>query len=147
MENNLWKYILNQNYLIRFDESIVQIYEIMSIDKINLSFEFETKGLISSIQFNPLLDNIIIISFTDGTCKIYNLLKKSGKEEILFECIKKENIKLSLFNIFDPNVIATLTKKNDLYIWDIRNLYYSNIMNINMSINRIKWSHYDKDYI
>ena len=147
METDLWKYILNQKYLIKYDGSNVYIYELISNKKSNLLITFETIEQIRSIQFNHLVPNIIIISFSNGTCKIYNILKKSDKEDILFECMKNEYIKLSIFNIYDPNIIATLTKSNDLYIWDIRKRCYLNIINSKEKINKIKWSLYGCDYL
>ena len=147
MENILWKYTLNQQYLIEYKGRNVNVYEIILKDKTNLLFTFKTQAQISSIQFNPLVYNIIMISFNNGTCKIYNILKYSDKEDILFESKKNENITLSLFNIYDPNIIATLTESNDLYIWDIRKLYYLNIIHIKEEMKSLKWSNYDKDYI
>jgi hypothetical protein len=75
------------------------IWEILSNAQSEFLFEFETESDITSIQFNPLINNIIIVSFRDETCKIYNILKKSNKEDILFECNKNEKIILSIFNI------------------------------------------------
>ena len=142
---DVWNYVLNQKYVIQYRENNVCIYGINSDNKCNLIIKFETKAQINSIQFNPLINNIIIISFNDGTCKIYNILKKSDKEDILFECVKKENIRLCRFNIYNPNIILTLTAKNNLYIWDVRKLYYLNLINLKEEKLNIKWSHYDSD--
>ena len=144
---DVWNYVLNQKYVIQYRENNVCIYGINSDNKCNLIIKFETKAQINSVQFNPSVNNIIILSFNDGTCKIYNILKKSDKEDILFECVKKENIRLCRFNIYNPNIILTLTAKNNLYIWDVRKLYYLNLINLKEEKLNIKWSHYDSDYL
>ena len=147
MESNRWKFVLNKEFLIKYDEKNVFIYKIELNDKTMLLFQFKSEISITFIQFNPLVDNIIILSFNNGTCKIYNLLNKSDKEEILFECIKKEDIKFSLFNIFDPNIIVTKNSNQDIYIWDVRKLFYLFVINMEENLDNIKWSHYGSDYI
>ena len=147
MSNKFFKYALNQKYLIKYDEKKVNIFEIIQNNKTNLLFRFKTNSNISSIEFNPLVFNIIIISFYDGTCKIYNILKHSGNEDIIFESMKNEKIKFSLFNIYNPNIIASMTKSKDLYIWDIRKLYYLNILHIKEDIQSLNWSFYGSNYL
>ena len=144
---SLLKSVLNQKFLIIYKSKRVQIYEILEKVKTNLFFKFETKNAISSIEFNPLIDNIIIISFINGTCKIYNILKKSDKEDIFFESVKDDYIVLSIFNIYDSNIIATLNSNNDYFIWDVRNLHYLNYIYNCDEINSMKWSHYGKNYL
>ena len=100
--NNFWKTILNQKFFIRYDEYNVQIYEIISKSQTKLLKKFITEIAITSIQFNSLVPNIIILSLVNGICKIYNVLNKNNKEDILFENSNKEYIKTSLFNIYDP---------------------------------------------
>ena len=141
------KSIVNQKFFIKYNAEIVDVYEIISKNDTKLFFSFQTKDEITSIQFNPLVPNIIILSFVNGTCKIYNILNKNEKEDILFENSNKENISSSLFNIFDPNIIATITKRNIIYIWDIRKLYYLNIINIENVNIKIKWSYFDVNFL
>ena len=144
---DIWKYILNQNYLIEYASMKVKIYEIISNAQTNLILQFSTEEDIKIIKFNPLVSNIIIISFSNGTCKIYNILNKSEKEDILFESKKEKSIKLSVFNNFDPNIIATLSWENIIYIWDIRKLYYINIFNFDDKEINMKWSYYGVNYL
>ena len=142
-----WEFVINEKYFIYYDSQNVMIWEILSNAQSEFLFEFETESDITSIQFNPLINNIIIVSFKDETCKIYNILKKSNKEDILFECNKNEKIILSIFNIFNPNLIATLTSSNNIYIWDVRKVLYLNIIKMEKQINMIRWSNYDSDYL
>ena len=142
-----WEFVINEKYFIYYDSQNVMIWEILSNAQSEFLFEFETESDITSIQFNPLINNIIIVSFRDETCKIYNILKKSNKEDISFECNKNEKIILSIFNIFNPNLIATLTSSNNIYIWDIRKVLYLNIIKMEKQINMIRWSNYDSDYL
>ena len=144
---SLRKSVLNQKFLIIYKSKQVQIYEILENVKTNLFFKFETEICINSIELNPLIDNIIIISFINGTCKIYNILKKSDKEDILFESVKDDKIELSAFNIYEPNIIATLNSNNDIFIWDVRNFYYLNYLDNCSMINKMKWSYYGKNYL
>ena len=143
MSSNRWKFILNDRYFIHHDNKNVEIYEIFSNTESKLILEIKTEIIISSIGFNPLVNNIIIISFHNGTFKIYNLLNKDKKENILFECNKKEEIDLSIFNIFNPNLIAVLTFNNNIYILDVRYCQYLNIIKLEDKINTIRWSHFD----
>ena len=143
MSSNRWKFVLNDRYFIHHDNKNVEIYEIFSNTESKLILEIKTEIVISSIGFNPLVNNIIIISFHNGTFKIYNLLNKDKKENILFECNKKEEIDLSIFNIFNPNLIAVLTFNNNIYILDVRYCQYLNIIKLEDKINTIRWSHFD----
>ena len=147
MISSFGKNVLNEKYLIQYDETNVVCYEIVSNAENELLFEFKSEINIISIQFNPLVNNIILVSFGNGSCKIYNILNKSDKEDILFECKEKESIISSMFNIFNPNIVVTLNTNNIIYIWDVRKLYYLYIININFTINKLKFSHYDKNYI
>ena len=120
--NEFWKNILNQKFFIIYDDYNVQIYEILPKSQTKLLKKFVTETAITSIQFNRLVPNIIILSFVNGICKIYNILNKNDKEDILYENENKDYIiKTSLFNIFDPNIIATISR-NAICIWDIRKL-------------------------
>ena len=146
MKKKSWSTILNQNFFIKYNQYNVQIYEIISKSQTKLLKKFGTETEITSIQFNTLVPNIIILSFINGICKIYNILNQNDKEDILFENANKEYILISLFNIFDPNIIATVTK-DTISIWDIRKLYYLNILKTNYEIIDAKWSYYDKNHI
>ena len=122
MKKKSWSTILNQNFFIKYNQYNVQIYEIISKSQTKLLKKFVTEIAITSIQFNRLVPNIIILSFVNGICKIYNILNKNDKEDILYENENKDYIiKTSLFNIFDPNIIATISR-NAICIWDIRKL-------------------------
>ena len=147
MSGKFFRFVLNQKYLIKYDDGNVNIFEIIQNNKINLLFKFTTNANISSIEFNPLIYNIILISFDDGTCKIYNILKHSGNEDIIFESMKNEKIKFSLFNTYNPNIIASMTKSMDLYIWDVRKLYYLNLLHIKEDIQSLNWSFYGSNYL
>ena len=146
--DSLWKSILNQKYFIKYYMHKVDIYEINSESQTKIFHTFETETRITSIQFNPLVPNIIILSLINGMCKIYNILNKNDKEDILFENVNKEFIIFSTFNIFDPNIIATTNSNDTITIWDIRKLYYINILKTeNEIIYNVKWSHYGNNYL
>ena len=147
MISSFGKNVLNEKYLIQYDETNVVCYKIVSNAENELLFEFKSEINIISIQFNPLVNNIILVSFGNGSCKIYNIMNKTDKEDILFECKEKASIKLSMFNIFNPNIVATLNSNNKIYIWDVRKLYYLNVININDKIIKLKFSHYGDNYI
>ena len=138
--------ILNQKYLVKYKNYNVEIHEIFPKGKTNEFFKFKTETLISNIKFNPLVENIIIISFFNGTCKIYNILNKNKKEDIFFECIQEESIAYSYFNIFDPNKVASLSDDNNIFIWDVR---YHNQKKIDScdTIYSMKWSYYGSKYL
>ena len=151
MNGSFGKSVHNQEYLIEYMSENVYIYKIISDIETKLLMNFKTNFPISDIHFNPLVGNIIILSFTNGVCKIYNLLKMNDKEEIKevisFECIKNDNIITSIFNNFDPNKIASINSKNDIFIWDIRNLYFLNVINNFENINKMKWSNFNKNFL
>ena len=143
----LWKTVLNQKFFIKYVVRNIQIYEIITNNQTKLFLTFKTEAEITSIQFNPFVENIILISFMNGICKIYNIFNKNNKEDILFENINKERINISLFNNFDPNIIATVSDNNSISIWDVRKLFYLNILNIDNEIIKVKWSYYGKNYL
>lgn len=147
MKKSYWNCIFNHKYLVKYKLTHVNIYEISSNTTINLLLNFQTNIQISSIEFNPLVYNIIIISFINGTCKIYNILNKSDKGDITFECIKNNNIVSSIFNIFDPNIVATINEISDIFIWDIRKPYFFKEIDNIIDIINTKWSHFDKNYL
>ena len=143
-----WKYVLNKKYIVQYKLNLVEVYEAISKDKKDLIWKFKTKEFISNVEINPFVENIILISFFNGSCKIYNILNKSENGDIEFESIKDdEYIELSIFNKCDPNIIATLNTTNDIFIWDIRNPFLlSKIMNY-YEVIRLKWNHYRSEYI
>ena len=145
MSSYPWKYILNKSFCVRYRLNDVEIYEINPKEKNEPLLKFETE-LISHIAFNPLVENIIIISFYNK-CSIYNILNKNDKEVIIFEGINDKYLQFSLFNIFDPNIIATLNKSFDIFIWDVRKPFLSNKITNKGEITKMKWSHYGKEYI
>ena len=147
MKKSYWNCIFNHKYFVKYKLTHVNIYEISSNTTINLLLNFQTNIQISSIEFNPLVYNIIIISFINGTCKIYNILNKSDKGDITFECIKNNNIVSSIFNIFDPNIVATINEISDIFIWDIRKPYFFKEIDNIIDIINTKWSHFDKNYL
>ena len=61
--------------------------------------------------------------------------------------MKDDYIVLSIFNIYDSNIIEALNSNNDYFIWDVRNLHYLNYIYNCDEINSMKWSHYGKNYL
>ena len=143
------KFVLNKNYLIKYNGDRAEIYEINSELKLNLILTLtydEEREFITDIRFNPIIDSIIIISFWSGHCKIYNLLNKNKKEDILFESINNKPIMFSIFNLFDPNRIATVNRNKEIFFWDVRNNFLlTKIGNIG-EIYLMKWSYFGSDY-
>ena len=147
MKKSFYQYVFNQQFMVKYRSKNVQIYEITSLLKLNLLLKFKTTISITDIQFNPFVSNIILLSFDNGTCKIYNILDKSDKEKIIFESIKNGSILLSVFNTFNPNIIASINENNDIFIWDIRKLTFLNVIDNCDEIIKIKWSHYDSNFL
>ena len=98
-------YIMNKRFLIEYDESQIIIFEIKSERNLNKLFEFQENNEITSVIFNPSVDNIILVSYYNGNCKIYILLNKNDKNYILFEGIKNNKIIKPEFNYLNPNII------------------------------------------
>ena len=146
MPNN-WNYVLNQKYLVKYKINIVEIYELTSKGKNDIFFKFKTQEVISHIEINPFVENIFLISFYNRICEIYNISNKSDKGEIHFETIKDDYVQYSHFNIFNPNIIATLNLNNDIFIWDVRKPFLINKIVNSEEICKIKWSHYGENYI
>lgn len=54
-------YIMNKRFLIEYDESQIIIFEIKSERNLNKLFEFQENNEITSVIFNPSVDNIILL--------------------------------------------------------------------------------------
>ena len=122
------KIIFNQKYIISFYLVNIRIYENKKPKKfLDLSFD----EVITDIQFNPILDNIILVSFFKGYCKIYKIEEQKLLEKITFEGINNQIIGTSKFNYLNTNIIASLSNYKTIIIWDIRELIYINVININ----------------
>ena len=133
------KYFFNSNYFIELLENIViNFYKIDNLNQIisNKNYDFA----ISNIEFNPVKENIIVISFYNGYCKICNISDKGIEEKIVFEGIDNQKIKKSIFNVFNTNIIASLNLINKILIWDVRKQRFWNIINFKDNIINIKWN-------
>ena len=131
------KIIFNQKYIITFKQNKIKIYESYFISKINLVLKFSSDESITDIQFHPLLDNIILVSFFKGFCKIYEIDKQNLQEKIKFEGINEQMIEISKFNYLDTNIIASLSNSK-IIIWDVRNIKYINVIKIQEERKRIE---------
>ena len=107
----------------------------IKIDK-NLLLTFNFSNNITDIQFNPILDNVILISFDKGFCKIYEIEKENIIEKITFEAINDKYIEQSKFNYLNTNIIASLIENNTIIIWDVNNIKYINVINYNKKIKK-----------
>ena len=151
MMNDLEKINYNKKFVVIYSKYSINIYEghSLSIPKIVL----KTKE-ISNIIFNPIEDNMILVSFVDGSCKIYLISDKILEEKILFEGINNEQILKSKFNDLNTSIIASLNiienEKQDMIkkiiIWDVRNAFYSRIINIEQIID-FKWNNFSEDLL
>ena len=133
------KYFFNSNYFIELLENIViNFYKIDNLNQIisNKNYDFA----ISNIEFNPVKENIIVISFYNGYCKICNISDKGIEEKIVFDGIDNQKIKKSIFNVFNTNIIASLNLINKILIWDVRKQRFWNIINFKDNIINIKWN-------
>ena len=127
------KFIFNKQFIIIYTINLIDIYEYnenCSSIKDNSILHFEINN-IADIKFNPIKDNIILISYGNGICKIYDIfeakLKKKLEEKIIFEGIK-EKTNGSKFNELNTNIIATICDINNIIIWDVRKSKYINII-------------------
>ena len=124
------KIIFNQEYIIRFEIDNIQIYENKNLNsKLVLDLSFDE--YINDIQFNPILNNVVLVSFCKGYCKIYKIEEKKLLEKITFEGINNKIIGKSKFNYLNTNIIASLSNHKTIIIWDIRDIKYVNVININ----------------
>ena len=140
----------NKKFVLIYDDISIKIYESNSLSKPKIVFEI---GHISNIQFNPIVDNMILVSFADGSCKIYLISDDILEEKILFEGVNNQKILKSKFNELNTNIIASLNRnKNNkekvqkIIIWDVRNKFYSYVINIEQ-INDFKWNNFSEDLL
>jgi len=96
---------------------------------------------------------MILVSFADGSCKIYLISDDILEEKILFEGVNNQKILKSKFNELNTNIIASLNRnKNNkekvqkIIIWDVRNKFYSYVINIEQ-INDFKWNNFSEDLL
>ena len=119
--------IYNQKYIIIYALNFIKVYE--NYTKQNIFTYYILKDdLITDIQFNPILDNIILVSFSKGFCKIYEIVKNKIEEKINFEGIYDQLIVKSKFSYLNPNIIASLNFFKAIIIWDVRYKKYINII-------------------
>ena len=138
MEINKKFIICNQKYIIIYHYNTIYIYKMdIKIDK-NLLLNFNFSDNITDIQFNPILDNVILISFDKGFCKIYEIEKEKIIEKITFEGINDKYIEQSKFNYLNTNIIASLIENNTIIIWDVNNIKYINVIDYNKKIKIIE---------
>ena len=84
MLGNTEKIIFNKKFNIIYSRDSIDIYEYKENDssiKDNLILNLEINN-ISDIQFNPIKENIILISYEKGICKIYNICEAKLKEKL-----------------------------------------------------------------
>ena len=151
MIDDLEKINYNKKFVVIYSKYSINIYEghLISNPKIVL----KTKE-ISNIIFNPIEDNMILVSFVDGSCKIYLISDNILEEKILFEGINNEQILKSKFNELNTSIIASLNiienEKQDMIkkiiIWDVRNAFYSHVINIEQIID-FKWNNFSEDFL
>ena len=99
------KIVYNKKFVLIYDDSSINIYENNSLSSPKLVFGTE---FISNIQFNPIIDNMILVSFSNGSCKIYLILENKLEEKILFEGINNQKILKSNFNELNTNIILAI---------------------------------------
>jgi len=130
---------LNSKYCIELLEcTIINLYKNNDLNKIISKINYDND--ITDIEFNPVKENIIVISFSKGYCKICNISDQGIEEKILFEGINNKKIKKSIFNEFNTNIIASLSILNKIIIWDVRLQKFENVMQFKERIIKIKWS-------
>ena len=84
MLGNTEKIIFNKKFNIIYSRDSIDIYEYKENDssiKDNLILNLEINN-ISDIQFNPIKENIILISYENGICKIYDICEAKLKEKL-----------------------------------------------------------------
>ena len=151
MINDLEKINYNKKFFVIYSRCSINIYESHSMS--NPKIVLKTKE-ISNIIFNPIVDNIILISFVDGSCKIYLIYDNILEEKIFFEGINSQTILKSKFNVLNTSIIASLNiienEKQDMIqkiiIWDVRNSFYSHIINIEQIFD-FKWNKFSEDLL
>ena len=144
------KIIYNQKYMIMYGSQTIDLYDISNELEKNLILFFEFPDNITDIKFNPILNNIILVSFIKGFCKIYEISGKEIQEKINFEGINERAIVESKFSYLNPNIIASFNEYNTIIIWDVTDIKYINIINNNEEkekekILNFKWNRLFKD--
>ena len=146
----LGKITFNQKYVINYRENQMDIYENKKIVTNFLILKYEFDEYITDIQFNPVLSDIILVSYFKGYCKIFQIVENKIHEKIKFEGINDQKIKISQFNDLNVNIIASLSNTESIIIWDIRDIKYINVLKIEKEDIRIinfKWNRLIKDSI
>ena len=140
------KYFFNSNYFIELLENIfINLYKIDNLNQIIASKKYAHH--ISDIVFNPVKENIIIISFYNGYSKICNISDMGIEEKIVFEGISNQKIRKTIFNEFNTNIIASIDLQNKIIIWDVRKQRFWNIIDFKDNIIIIKWNKKYKDIL
>ena len=142
-----YNYTFNQRFFIKYDSHEVKIYEIGSGKKENIYLEFRNKIEITTIDFNPSISNIALISYADGTCRIFNLLNQNSKDLILFEGMNDSKIFSSKFSYWNPNVIASININSTIIVWDVRELSYLQVIKSKENIDKFRWSYFSDNYL
>ena len=140
-------YMMNQHFLISYNLNNINAYEITAEKALNIKLKLHEENEITNIEFNPIIDNIISVSYFNGTCKIYNILNE--KDFILFEGIDNYSLIFSKFNYLNPNIIASMNQKSIIMIWDVRQLSLLQIIDNknNDDIIDFKWSYFSSNLI
>lgn len=113
--------IFNSKFVVQYKLKIIQIYKIEDYKKDMLYLQFINDIVIYDIQFNPVIENILLLSLADGSCKIYDISEQKMEEKIFFEGFdNKQPIEKSKFNDMNTNVIASSNGAKIIIIWDIR---------------------------
>lgn len=146
------KYIINQQFLVEYEYHNIKVFEITLQKQLKIYFEFKDENEITNIEFNPSVNTIMLVSYYNGTCKIFNILNRNEKNYILFEGINNSSIIYSKFNYFNPNIIASLSKNNTIMIWDVRQLSLLQIIDNNSKdddkkVINFKWSFFGNNMI
>jgi len=140
------KYFFNSNYFIQLKvNNTINLYKIDNLHQIISNINYDQ--LISDIEFNPVKENIIIISFYNGYCKICNISDNGIEKKITFEGISNKRIIKSIFNEFNTNIIASVNLLNKIIIWDVRKQKFENIIDNKDEIINIKWNKKIKDIL
>ena len=137
--------IINKKFIVSFNCSLVDIYENNTEYFKDKLLHFESDISINDISFNPILDNIILISFFNGSCKIYDILEKELKEKIVLE-ESKEIILQSKFNILNTNIIGSLCYFK-IIVWDVRNIKYIKIIENKEKILKFRWNSFSENLL
>ena len=143
----LYNYVFNQQFLIEYNLYNVKIYDITSKQKEKIYFDFTCEVEITNINVNPCVSNIALISYVDGTCRIFNLLNKDSKELILFEGINNYKILYSEFNRLNPNIIASINIESTIIVWDVRELSFIQVIESEEIIEELTWSKFSDKYL